>query len=151
MALAFISALAIPGFALGTGTLTISGTMPLLETISASPASYTLDLVNGVTGVTVATVTETCNRKTGYTVSISDSNNGSLSKSGASEGVPYTLSYGGGSYFTPSTTGAIVSTATGKTEKAGTANSLKITIPPPTALFDDGTFTDTLTFTITAQ
>jgi hypothetical protein len=146
-----IAALAIPAFADNTGTLTISGTMPLLQTISASLTGNVLDLVNGVTGMTIATVTETCNRKTGYTISVSDANSGALVKVGATESIPYTLSYNGGTYFTPGTTQAQVSTVAGKTPKGGVAVPLKITVPAPSVLFDDGTFSDLLTFTITAQ
>jgi hypothetical protein len=150
--IALFAMLALPSFAFGTNNLTITGTMPLIENISFTGTMPALDLENGVTGVTLLTVIEKCNRAGGFTVTLSSQNAGALAKSGAPDTVGYTLSYDGGGYFTPASgIGTEITTINAKTTKAGSSKLLKITIPAPSAFLDDGSYTDYLTFTITAK
>jgi len=139
-----------PVFAAGTGSLIITGTMPVIERINVTNLNPALNLETGGTYV-LANVVEICNRKTGYTVSLSSAGGSKLVMAGATEPVPYTLTYTGHTGTINLSAPVTITDAGAKTPKVGEPKVLSITIPAPDVLFDSGTYTDTLTFTITAK
>ena len=150
---------AIPSFAATTGTLTLTGTVPAVLDISvtAQPAASTLDLSATISGVSVASVTERSNRKPGYTVTLHSVNAGSgttfLFKSADvtnTDSLAYTLTYGG-SPVTLVSGSALITDATAKTPAAGVTKDLQISYNGAASFLNQDSYSDTLTFTITAK
>lgn len=155
-ALAIFAAIGFPVAAATTGTLGLTGTAPgVLEiAVTSKPAATTLALATDVTDLAVASVLEKSNKKTGYTVVLSSLNAGtgtqaSLDSSETLEKLPYTLKYDSSSVSLSGGSATITSSAT-KTPKAGTAKELTISFAGFDANLAQGTYSDTLTFTISA-
>jgi hypothetical protein len=135
-----------------TGQITISGSIPAYTAIVVSPvAGYnSLDLSTTATDKNVATVTEINNTTTGYTVKLASANSGSL-KNGSLGSVAYTAKYNG-TAVTLSSTAVTVTKQSSQTSvvNANKNFSISYTGVDPTTLMV-GTYSDTLTFTITAN
>jgi hypothetical protein len=150
---------AIPAFAATTGTLTLTGTVPAVLDISvaAQPAAASLDLSVNQANLLIANVTERSNRKPGYTVSLQSSNAGAgtsfFFKSADVLNVDtltYTLTYGG----TPISLvagSALITDATAKTSGTGVTKDLRISYSGAASFLNEDSYSDTLTFTITAK
>ncbi|HEV7369728.1 hypothetical protein [Arenibaculum sp.] len=145
LAIAALLAAAGPAGATGTGTAT--GTLQLKGavfkncSIAIQEAAATLDIVGGETARQVATVSERCNSKLGYEITIVSSNSGVMRADGAT--AAYTLVYDGQvrSLGTPWTI-----TRGDRSNKATTA-VVGVTLPStPNAVA--GTYTDTVTIQI---
>lgn len=150
---------AIPSFAATTGTLTLTGTVPavLSITVTPQPAASALDLSQTVTNVSVASVNELSNRKPGYTVTLQSANAGSgtafFFKSADvtnTDTLAYTLTYGGSPVSLVSGS-ALITDATAKTAAAGVTKNLAISYNGAASFLNQDTYSDTLTFTITAK
>jgi len=150
---------AIGAFAATSGNLTLTGTVAQNLSITVTPAAVAsaLDLTTAQNNLAVATITEVSNSHLGYTVTVSSANAVSASSSTpdftsatSPDTLAYSLTYGG----TPVafTSGiATVTTATAKTPAGGVSNTLGLTYDGSTANLSAGTYSDTLTFTITAN
>jgi hypothetical protein len=151
----FVLAVALPTFA-ASATLDLQGVvaqkLEIAVTPDAAASSLVLDADNSVDGVVVASVKETSNSRTGYTVTVSSLYTGNLQgQDDSSHKISYTISYDGTTY--PVSSPATVVDTTGKTQRNGNPKAVKI--------FYDGTFSgegpyadtykDTLTFTIAAK
>lgn len=96
--------LALPanGRAASSGTLLLSGTVPLVNdlAVTATAANNTsLNITGGESAKVVASVAETSNNATGYTVTLSSANGGKLKNAGnAASQTAYQVSYDGGTY-----------------------------------------------------
>lgn len=139
-------------FAASSGTLTLSGTVAAVNSVTVVPNSsnnLSIDIVNGQTAFNVASVTEWSNSLLGYKIQLSSLNSGEL-KSGSVVGTTYTLSYDGSIYSTPSTTPTNVRSVNSLTQLTSHTSPVLITvIANPNALA--GTFTDTVTISIVAN
>jgi spore coat protein U-like protein len=144
------------------GTLVLQGTVPgILEiTVNAEPGHDTLDLSLNAADVKVATIVERSNKKAGYTVTLESAN--ALVDS-ASTGVfkntdpaypdyslGYTISYAG-TAITLSSGSAVISDVSGKTSGSGESKDVAISYNGADEFPYEGTYTDTLTFTIAAK
>jgi hypothetical protein len=146
-------ALGASAMAASSGTLTISGTVAVINDIVVTPnASATqLDIVNGETGLSVAGVAETSNNLNGYKITMASANNGQLvNGSDSAIKTAYKVGYDGASSValtTAATTVKNVSSLSGLT----TANSdVKVDVTAlPSALA--GTYSDTITVAIVAN
>lgn len=147
-----------PLAAQATGTLTLTGTVPpiLSITVNALPAAATLNL-SADTDVAVANVVERSNKKGGYTVTVESLNAVSSGASqpyfksidaGNADTLTYTLSYGG-TTVTFSAGRAIVSDSNTRTTGAGVSKAVRVAYTG--AFLYEDTYSDTLTFTITAK
>ena len=148
------------GLAQTSGTLTIQGTVASVVSIAVATVSgyNTLDIANGVTAQTVANITEKCNHKPGYTVTMTSQNAGAsggslflddISSGGSgNDTVPYSLTYNG-SPVTFASGSATLTDASGKTPQAGTSKALAVTIAG--TWVNAATYSDTLTFTISGK
>ena len=137
-------------FAATTATLNLSGTINSIleiEIDGTSAVTKTVDLLDK-TAQSVATVTETSNDPDGYDVVITSTNSGSL-VNGASDSATYTLSYGGTSYNLSSAQTVDNANTVGSSDRA-----VAVTVTDArTDEFDfaQGTYTDTVTFEISAK
>ena len=138
------------------GNITLTGLIPANRSISVSPqGSYSnLDLVGNTTNSNylIANVQEKSNALTGYKVTLSSLNSGKLMRAGSvTEFLAYTATYNGAA-VTLSSTAVIVTNVTSQTSVVNTTKPLRITY---TAFSDpsdvlEATYSDTLTFTISA-
>lgn len=141
IAIAALLAAAGPAGATGTGTLQLKGAVFKNCSIAIQEAAATLDIVGGETARQVATVSERCNSKSGYEITIVSSNSGVMRADGAS--AAYTLVYDGQarSLGTPWTI------ARGDRSNKTTTAVVGVTLPStPDAVA--GTYTDTVTIQI---
>ena len=137
-------------FSATTGTLLLKGVISDSLEIIVVPEVLAANLPLGVsqTGTLVAKVTEKSNSNTGYKVAISSANLGNLKRSGGTENVPYSLSYGGQTVNL--TTGTTFSQTTGgvynvqkNVEISYTGVDANASVP--------GEYSDVVTFTISAN
>jgi hypothetical protein len=154
-------ALAAPGFAATTGTLTLSGTVSGMLEIAVTPAAAAsaLDLTVDVTDLAVATVNERSNRKAGYTVVVSSANALAAAANQAflqsadplnPDTLDYTLTYDGAAVALVAGS-AQVSDVWAKTPASGTDKELCISYSGSSSFLNADAYADTLTFTITAK
>lgn len=148
-------------FAATTGQLLLQGTVPGILEITISPAadSNNLDLSIDDANVKVATVIERSNKKTGYTVTLESANavtqsadNGVfINQDGEiNETLNYNVSYAGDP-VTFSSGAALISDVSGKTTGAGESKDVAISYNGSSDFPYEGTYSDTLTFTIAAK
>jgi hypothetical protein len=144
-----------------TGTLVLQGTVPgILEiTITPEPGSNALDLSIDAANLKVATVNERSNKKAGYTVSVESANAKAAgtdtpyfenSDPEISSALEYQISYGGNAVVLSSGS-AIISDTAAKTTGAGTSNDVAVSYNGAAAFPYEGSYSDTLTFTIAAK
>ncbi|MFQ3619719.1 MAG: hypothetical protein SNJ78_02130 [Spirochaetales bacterium] len=153
-----VTAFVLPLVAQTTGNLVLTGTVPpiLQITVTALPAASNLDLSTTAT-VSVATVLERSNKKGGYTVTVTSAN--AVAASAAlpffksadpanSDILAYSLTYGGAAVTFVSGS-ALVTDSNARTTGAGASKAVEISYTGD-FLYED-TYSDTLTFTITAK
>lgn len=134
-----------------TGTLTLSGIVPAVTSIIITPAgiSSALDVSTAQTALNVATVTEDSNATNGYSVTVSSVNAGKL-KNGTNL-ITYIAKYNAVSFVLQAT--PVTVTTQGAQTSVISVNK-PVTIgyaATPFASVMQGTYSDTLTFTIIAN
>ena len=143
------------------GTLVLQGNVPaILEiTVNAEPNSSSLDLSIDAANVKVASVTERSNKKAGYTVTLESANAAANNASSgvfvstdplSTDSLNYSLTYGGNP-VTFTNGSAIISNTSSKTTGAGDTKDVAISYNGATDFPYEGTYGDTLTFTIAAK
>jgi len=155
-ALLAVAAVAFAGVAHAgtTGTVNLSGTIGQSCNITVSAAGNTgLNLAANATATSVATVTEACNDKLGYNVTLVTTNGTTTGlfkgPSGNNDTLAYTVTYNGAAKtFASGSTN--ITTATARTAPGGVAKTLAISFTGNSSLNAD-TYTDTLTLTMTAN
>lgn len=151
LASAFL-ALSLPTFADTTGSLVLTGSvlkkMSLL--VTAAPAASALNLEASQTDLAVASVNEKSNSNTGYKVTVTSANSGSLKRSGGSEVFTYTMKYNGAAVN--------LSVANSEVTNVGSAGSVNANKPVTVSYTGvaaedmvEGVYSDTVTFTIAAN
>ncbi|MCF8057670.1 MAG: fimbrial protein [Bacteriovoracaceae bacterium] len=137
-----------------TGVLTLTGQVDEVFSISVADVSGvadSLDLTASPTNLKVAAVTESTNSSIGYNISMKSAGNGFL-KNGTVDSLAYEIKYGAsGTFATPSSTDVVVKTAT---TSGVTVNNSDVFIKYTGKSADQmasGTYTDNLTFTISAK
>jgi hypothetical protein len=137
-----------------TGSITLSGSQGGILAITAvgNAAATSLDLTSAQTDLVVGTVTEFSNKVAGYSVTISSANAAgttALLKSGTTpDSLPYTIKYGGVAVTFVAGVAPAVTHVTTKSLLAGTPKAITVTFDGTLANLAEGTYTDTLTFTI---
>ena len=146
--------MASASFAQATATLTISGTVAPINTITiASQSGYNaLDLVNGAVAKLVGIATETSNDKLGYKVTLSSLNAGATAQAllkgaivGNTDTVNYSILYNG-TAVTLAAGSATVTSVAAHTGAAGVTKNIAVTFAGGWLTAD--TYSDTLTLTI---
>jgi hypothetical protein len=140
--------------AASSGTLVISGTVPLVNDLVITPVAgvnTSLNITGGASNLTVANVAETSNNGTGYTVTLSSANAGQLSlSSDATKNTTYQVSYNSGAYATPTVAAATVKTISSLSALTTNTSSVRVNVTA-FATAPAGTYSDTLTFAIVAN
>lgn len=154
-----VSAAIVLGFSVGTarsattGTITIQGSVPQVLAISvAGVGSYNaLDLSSTQTDLTVANVTELSNSRTGYTVTVSSANGGNLVHSTSpTVTLGYTAKYGSSATLNLGSVATVTDQATPGVHLTTKAFKVSYTGAAAQSMLE-GTYSDTLTFTIAAK
>ncbi len=131
-----------------TGSVAISGSVAETFTLTV-PGTYSGTIANGSTAETwsIGNVVVTSNVKN-WTISVSSGNGGYLVLSGdTTEKIAYTMTLG--SLVTDqSLASAWTSTAQSRTAKGGNTYGLSVKFGPSTDFYQAGTYSDTLTVTI---
>ena len=149
-----VFAMASASFAQASATLTISGTVAPINTITiASQSGYNaLNLVSGAAAQVVGIATETSNDKLGYKVTLSSLNAGATAQAflkgaiaGNADVVNYSITYGG-TAVTLAAGSATVTSVAARTAAAGVAKNIAVTFAGAWLTAD--TYSDTLTLTI---
>ena len=139
-----------------TGSVNLSGSIAQSCNISVSAQSIAsnLDLTTTSSSTTVANVTENCNDKLGYKVTLTTQNGDTTgtfkgASSGNNDTLNYTVTYNGAAQ-TFSGKNVQVTNATARTAAGGVTKALAIAFTGTASLNAD-TYTDTLTLTMTAN
>ena len=139
-------------FAANTGSITISGTIPVTTaiTVTAEGDADNLNLSQNATNKKVATVREMSNSLRGYSVHLSSANAGKL-KNGSLGEITYTAKYAG-SNVTLSTSPVRVTNQGNQSSVIGVNKDFNISYTGISAeSLMEGSYSDTLTFTISAN
>ena len=153
--LALISAILLTSssFAATTGTLLLKGNVPVALSITVNAntgVNDALDLSTSQTDLTVATVNEKSNSITGYKITI-QSQNSSVLKNGTLDSLAYTLKYDGQAVDL-SSGNAVEAKNSATAAVINTSSDVQISYTgKPAAEMVQGDYTDTLTFTISAN
>lgn len=138
-----------------TGQLLLQGVVPAVLAISVSPQpiATALDLTTTQTDLFVGSVTEQSNSNTGYKITVSSLNDGSLLRSGGAETFNYTFKYDGQSI---NLVGSSNTPVTAKNQGTGGSynTSSDVTVSytgVAAASMVAGTYQDTLTLEISAN
>jgi len=128
----------------GSGSVRLKGDVALACSVTVTDLGQSLNLVGGETGKAVGSIVETCNAGTGYLVTINSANAGYL-RNDAAGAIAYSVTYDGqggtlGNALPISRTGA----------QFGRQSALAVTVPAGNQA-TAGTYSDTLTVTITAK
>ena len=94
LAAAALLANAAPAVAASSGSVELSGKVPLICEVAVIDSGAALDLKAGASNEKVAAITENCNNHDGYVISFKSANKGAL-KSADGEKVDYTINYAG--------------------------------------------------------
>jgi len=149
-------------FAANTGTITLTGSEPVILqiTVTSAPAASVLALNTLVTNLVVGTVTELSNKRAGYTVTLGSANalagasaTPTLISPQTTDFLAYTIQYGGVAVVFPAGGApAVVSSVSAKTSATGTVNSVTISFDGTSKFLNESAaYTDTLTFTIISK
>lgn len=154
IAAALFSTLAVTSaMAASTGTLTISGTVALVNDITVTPnASATaLNITGGETAKLVASVTENSNNLNGYKIKMSSQNGGQLvNGSNSNIKTAYKVGYNGQSSVSLSTGTTDMKTVSSLTGLTSASSDVKVDVTAlPSAAA--GTYSDTITVSIVAN
>lgn len=134
------------------GSLTLQGTVGLELSLSVAPeagVNDSLDLSASPNNLLVATVSEASNSSSGYKVSVQSANAGKL-KNGQLDQLSYTLRYDNSNITLGNS--AVVAKTHGSGGVVSDQSEVKISYTgKPATQMIQGTYSDTLTFTISAN
>ena len=150
VALALATAM-VPAFALSsTGSLSLSGTVAPVTTITVTPDANATALPVGsaTTNLKIATVVELSNSKAGYSVTLSSANGATLKEAAGTDTLAYSLTYGSNPVSFTSGSATLTTSTTRSATAAGSSNILYISFPA--TFLNADSYTDSLTFTITS-
>ncbi|WP_127716070.1 fimbrial protein [Halobacteriovorax sp. HLS] len=152
MATVLASVVSAPVMAATQGTLLLQGQVDQVLSLTVNPVAGhdSLDLTASPVDLNVASVNEVSNAETGYKILVRSANASSL-KNGTADQVDYTLSYGNSGALTLTTTDQVAkSVTTAGTYNVDTDVDISYTGSPAAELVQ-GTYSDTVTFTIQAN
>lgn len=137
-----------------TGTLILSGVVPVVQSISIAPNgtnNTTLNVITGEAAKNVATVTEVSNNALGYKIQASSLNNGFLvNTSDNTKKTAYQVSYNAASYVTVTTLNVQLKNVASLAANTTNTSAVLVNV---TALANAlaGTYSDTVTLSIVAN
>ncbi len=139
-------------FAATNGTLLLQGIVPhkMSLTVTADAGASALDLTTSQTDLSVASVNEQSNSRTGYKVSISSANLGQLKRAGGSDVFSYSLKYNGSAVDLSTASGTTITNSTIAAANVSKAVTVSYTGIASEQMVE-GTYADTVTFSIAAN
>jgi hypothetical protein len=139
-------------FAATTGTLLLQGVVAqkISVSVTAAAAASTLDLSTSQTDLAVASVNEASNSKTGYKMTISSANLGKLKRTDGADVFSYSLKYNGSAVGLSTAAGTTITNASAAAVNANKSVTVSYTGVAPESMVE-GTYADTVTFTIAAN
>jgi len=150
IASAAMAIISTPILAAPQGTLLLQGQVSQVLNLVVTPeagVNTSLDLVNGESDTKVATVTEETNSNTGYKILIRTANGGLL-KNGSLDQVSYSMSYDGSPVTLSTTDTEVKNVSTGGVYDHDSDVEVSLTGSGSAAALTQGTYSDTVTFTI---
>lgn len=148
-----IVALGSLAFAADTGVITLSGSIDVVNeiVITQNEIATNLDILEGESGANVASVEESSNSPTGYTIFMNSVNDSNLvNTENGTESTDYTVSYDGGTPISLTTSDMAVKTV-GSLSGLVTDNSEVNLIVTAFPSASSGFFTDLITVSIAAN
>lgn len=139
-------------FAATTGTLLLQGIVAQKISLSVTPetAASSLDLAASQTDLVVASVNEKSNSKTGYKVTITSANLSKLKRTDGPELFAYTMKYDGSAVSLTTAAGTTITDSAANAVNLNKSVSISYT-GVAEELMVEGTYNDTVTFTIAAN
>ena len=139
-------------FAATTGTLLLQGTVPQRISLVITPQAIaaTLDLSTSQTDLTVASVKEQSNSKTGYKMTVASANLSKLKRTDGAEVFSYTMKYNGSAVVLTTAAGVTITNSTGSAVNVSKNVSISYTGVAAESMVE-GSYADTVTFTIAAN
>lgn len=139
-------------FAATTGTLLLQGVVAQKISVTVTPAAAasTLDLASNQTDLAVATVNEISNSKTGYKMTITSANLGKLKRTDGPDVFSYSLKYNGSAVSLGSASGTTITNSSASAVNANKSVTISYTGAAAETMVE-GTYADTVTFTIAAN
>lgn len=134
------------------GTLLLQGTVNQVLSLSVTPESgvnNSLDLSTTEADLKVAEVSEQSNSSTGYKILVRTANGGSL-KNGSVDDIAYTMKYDGSPVSLSTSDTEVKNESTGGVYNYASDVEISYTGVPAASL-TQGTYSDTVTFTIQAN
>jgi hypothetical protein len=149
---ALLTLTASASFAASTGTLLLQGVVPERISLSVTPQAIasTLDLTTSQTDLVVASVNEQSNSNSGYKVTISSANLSKLKRAGGADVLAYTMKYNGSAVALTSAAGTTLTNAAAAAVNVNKGVSISYS-GAAAELMIEGTYADTVTFTIAAN
>ncbi len=150
----------VSGFAAAqtdTASITLTGTVTPLVNITISPAAghNSLDLLIDVTDLTVATVNEYSNVAAGYTVTLESAfataNGAGAALTSGTTSLDYSVTYGGVAVAFGGASALVTDAFGPSSSPAGLDKALAISYAGSSVTLPNGSYSDTLTFTITGK
>lgn len=152
IASAALALVSMPTMAATQGTLLLQGSIGQVLSLDVSPevgVHDSLDLTTTTSALKVASVNEVSNSNTGYKILIKTTNGGSL-KNGSLDQVGYSLSYDGTPVTLSTTDQTAKNVASGGVYNHDSDVEISYTGTAAASLVE-GTYSDTVTFTIQAN
>lgn len=141
-----------------SGSVALTGTIAPSTTITVTPSGtpQALTLTGNISQLKVADIEYKSNKKNGFVLTLSSANSGNLlgtATDGTAESLPYTILYGNdGSPATVTLTSGSATLLSSSSKTGGTVSKiLAISYTVPTTEPAADTYSDTITFTITAN
>lgn len=143
--------IASSAFALTTGSIQLQGSVAqvISMTVTAQSIANTLDLTTTQNDLKVATVNESSNSKTGYTMTIASANLSKLKRTDGPETLSYTMKYNGSVISLASVGGTVITNSSASVVNVNKDVNISYT-GASAATMVQGTYADTVTFTIAA-
>ncbi|HEY3920369.1 MAG TPA: hypothetical protein VGL83_21460 [Stellaceae bacterium] len=136
-------------------SIPLSGTVPVTCTVANNSSGTTTtfsDMTQGASNVLIGTITETCNGRSGYKVTLTEQNFSANQPSfkGSSSGsvIPYTLSYNGSTVNFPNSTATLTNSGS-QTGTNGVAKALNLSFSAGAYTADS--YSDTITITMASN
>ncbi|MFA6236744.1 MAG: fimbrial protein [Bacteriovorax sp.] len=147
-----ILALSTSSFAATTGTLLLQGVVAQKISLAVTPesAASALDLAVSQTDLVVASVNEKSNSKTGYKVTITSANLSKLKRTDGPDLFAYTMKYDGSAVSLTTIAGTTITDSAANSVNLNKSVSISYT-GVAEELMVEGTYNDTVTFTIAAN
>lgn len=139
-------------FAATTGTLLLQGLVAqkISVFVTSQAIASTLDLSTSQTDLVVATMNEKSNSKSGYKMTISSVNLSKLKRTDGLEVLSYTMKYNGSAVALSSAAGSTITNSSASSVNINRNVSISYT-GISAELMVEGTYADTVTFTIAAN